>query len=99
MKHHKSVKFRQILECQAPLHKRKASYWRFSGDASDQTVSFIGLLQKISRLKTWNPPRQKRFKAHDVKSNERDKRTTKANADTRLDLEQGSATFCSLCAD
>ena len=33
-KHYKSVEFYQISECQPPLNKRKAPYWKLSGDSS-----------------------------------------------------------------
>ena len=32
--HYKPVDFCRFSECQAPLHKRKAPYWRLSGDGS-----------------------------------------------------------------
>jgi len=42
------VQFCQFLECQAPLHKRKAPYWTLSGDGSDDIhkpmLDLIGLI-------------------------------------------------------
>jgi len=34
MKHYKSVDFDQIRECQAPLNRRRAPYWKLSRDGS-----------------------------------------------------------------
>jgi len=34
MKHYKSVEFYQISECQPPLNRRRAPYWKFSRDGS-----------------------------------------------------------------
>jgi len=48
MEHCKSVKFFQFLEFQATLHKRKAPYWRLSGDGSDNIHKrMLGLIGSI----------------------------------------------------
>jgi len=34
MKHYKSVEFNEISECQAPLNRRRAPYWKLFRDGS-----------------------------------------------------------------
>jgi len=55
MKHYKLVEFLSNLnvnpplhERKAPPHKRKAPYWRLSGDGSDLTSFPVAIDQKLS---------------------------------------------------
>ena len=48
MKHYKSWSFYEIYECPAPMNKRKAPYWKLSGDGSGFAI--LNVFRKIDAV-------------------------------------------------
>jgi len=54
MKYCELGEFYQSFKCQAPLHKRKALYWRLSGDGSGLSLCQCVFFEKKSATKMSN---------------------------------------------